>query len=175
MNVDEYLAWAAAKPGRYELYDGSVYAMSPEGVGHAKVKGAVYAALTAGIKARCLPCHALPDGVTVRIEATTAFEPDALVYCGKEASSTSLEITNPVIIVEVLSPSTRRIDVTKKLAGYFQLPSVAHYLIIDPTKPFIVHHARGNGDKIDTRIVNDGVIALEPPGLELKIADVYGA
>jgi Uma2 family endonuclease len=175
MTVDEYLTWAAGKPGRYELYDGSVYAMSPEGIGHAKVKFAVQAALAAGIKARNLPCHMLPDGLTVRVEARTAFEPDALVYCGKEASSTSLEITNPVIVVEVLSPSTRRVDVSKKLAGYFQLSSVAHYLIVDPTKPLIVHHTRSSDGKIETRIVSDGAIALEPPGLELKLADVYGS
>ena len=175
MTVDEYLAWAEGRPGRYELYDGAVYAMSPEGAGHAKVKFAVQTALAAGIKARGLPCHMLPDGMTVRVEAATAFEPDALVYCGKEAASTALEIPNPVIIVEVLSPSTRRIDVSKKLAGYFQLSSVAHYLIVDPTKPLIVHHTRGSNGKIQTHIVHDGVIALEPPGLALRLVDVYGA
>jgi len=175
MTVDEYLAWAAGRPGAYELYDGAVYAMSPESAGHADVKFAVQTALAAGIKARGLPCHMLPDGMTVRVEARTAFEPDALVYCGQRAAPTALEIPNPVIVVEVLSPSTRRIDVSKKLAGYFQLPSVAHYLIVDPTKPLIVHHARGGDGTIQTNIVHDGVIALEPPGLELKLADVYGA
>ena len=174
MTVDEYLAWAAGKPGRYELYDGSVYAMSPEGAGHAEVKFAVQTALAAGIKARALPCRMMPDGMTVRVDARTAFEPDALVYCGQRVAPTSLEITNPVIVVEVLSPSTRRIDVSKKLAGYFQLPSVAHYLIVDPTTPLIVHHTRGDGGNIQTHILHDGVIALDPPGLELKLADVYG-
>jgi len=175
MTVDEYLTWAAGRPGRYELYDGSVYAMSPEGAGHAQVKFAVQSALAAGIKARGLPCHMLPDGMTVRVEARTAFEPDALIYCGQRVAPTALEIPNPVIVVEVLSPSTRRIDVSKKLAGYFQLPSVAHYLIVDPTKPLIVHHMRGSDGNILTHIVHDGVIALDPPGLELSLADVYGA
>jgi Uma2 family endonuclease len=175
MTVDEYLTWAAGRPGRYELYDGAVYAMSPEGAGHAQVKFAVQSALAAGIKARGLPCHMLPDGMTVRVESRTAFEPDALVYCGQRVAPTALEIPNPVIVVEVLSPSTQRIDVSKKLAGYFQLPSVAHYLIVDPTKPLIVHHTRGSDGTILTHIVHDGVIALEPPGLELRLADVYGA
>jgi Uma2 family endonuclease len=175
MTVDEYLAWAASTPGRYELYDGSVYAMSPEGAEHAEVKFAVQAALASSIKARGLPCRMMPDGMTVRVDAKTAFEPDALVYCGERVARGAFEIPNPVIIVEVLSPSTRRIDVTKKLAGYFQLPSVAHYLIVDPTKPLIVHYTRGENDKIDARFVKDGVIALEPPGLELALADVYEA
>ena len=68
ITVDEYLAWAQGQPGRYELYDGTVHAMSPEGAGHAEAKGAVYRALLAGIRARKLACHALPDGMTVRID-----------------------------------------------------------------------------------------------------------
>jgi Uma2 family endonuclease len=84
-----------------------------------------------------------------------------------------VEISNPVILVEVLSPSTRRVDVAHKLAGYFRLPSVMHYLIIDPTQPSIVHHARGPGDAITTRIVSEGTIALDPPGLALAVEDIY--
>lgn len=82
MTVDEYLAWAEGQPGRYELLDGVVFAMSPEGAGHAERKAAVHAALLSGIRARGVPCYALPDGMTVRIDKTTAYEPDALVYCG---------------------------------------------------------------------------------------------
>jgi Uma2 family endonuclease len=174
ITVDEYLAWAAGQQGRYELYDGTVHAMSPEGAGHAKAKFAVQTALAAGIRARGLPCHMMPDGMTVRIDARTAFEPDALVYCGQEVAPSSLEIPNPVIIVEVLSPSTRRIDTAKKLSDYFRLPSVAHYLIVDLERRLIQHHARTDDDTILTRIVREGAIALEPPGLELALADVFG-
>jgi len=66
MKVDEYLAWAQAHPGRYELRDGEVVAMSPEGAGDAAVKYAMQAALLTGIRARGLPCHMLPDGMTAR-------------------------------------------------------------------------------------------------------------
>src|SRR5687768_14973504 len=158
MSVDEYLSWAERHPGRYELYGGAVHAMSPEGAGHAKAKGAVFSALVAGIRARRLPCHALPDGMTVRVDEQTAFEPDALVYCGQEVAPTAVEIPNPIIVVEVLSPSTRRIDASAKLAGYFRLPSVMHYLIVDPTQPLILHHARGHGDAFLTHVVRDGTI-----------------
>jgi Uma2 family endonuclease len=77
-------------------------------------------------------------------------------------------------VAEVLSPTTRRIDASLKLAGYFRVPSVAHYLIVDPDQPLIIHHARGNNDTILTRIVREGTIALEPPGLDLALDDVYG-
>src|SRR5215207_1793335 len=92
MTVDEFLAWAEGRPGRYELFRGEVVAMSPETVGHTAIKGAVYAALLVGTRQRGLPCHVLPDGATVRIDDTTAYEPDALVYCGQKLAPTALEI-----------------------------------------------------------------------------------
>jgi len=173
MSVDEYLAWAQANPGRYELSNGEVIAMSPEGAGHAAVKYAVQTALLAGIRAHGLPCHMLPDGMTVRIDETTAYEPDALVYCGKKLAPSALEVPAPIVVVEVLSPSTRRIDASAKLAGYFRLPSVAHHLIVDPAKPLVVHHARGSDDMILTRVVTQGMIGLDPPGLSIAVADIY--
>ena len=102
--------------------------------------------------------------MTVRVDAATAFEPDALVYCGLQVAPSALEIPNPVILVEVLSPSTRRIDASKKLAGYFRLPGVAHYLIVDPMQPLILHHTRGTGETILTRII----CCYKPSGCSMR-------
>ena len=173
MTVDDYLTWAEGRQGRYELIDGAVYAMSPERAIHAEVKAAVYTALAMRIRQRRLPCHVLPDGMTVRVDAATAYEPDALVYCGDKLPPSALEVPEPVIVVEVLSTSTRHVDVGRKLAGYFTLASVVHYLIVDPDQPLVIHHARGDSDTIATRIVRDGTISLDPPGLELTLADLY--
>src|SRR5437763_12972346 len=126
LTVDEYLSWAEAHPGRYELHDGVVYQMSPEGAGHAKAKAAVHAALLAGVRERGLPCHVLPDGMTVRIDTMTAYETAALVSCGPELLPTAIEVPAPVIVAEVLSPSTRHTDLTRKPAAQFRPPRVAH-------------------------------------------------
>ena len=173
MTVDDYLTWAEGRQGRYELIDGAVYAMSPERAIHAEVKAAVYTALAARIKQRRLPCHVLPDGMTVRVDAASAYEPDALVYCGDKLPPSALDVPEPVIVVEVLSMSTRHVDLGRKLAGYFTLPSIVHYLIVDPDQPLIIHHARRDGDTIATRIVRDGTISLDPPGLELTLTEIY--
>jgi Uma2 family endonuclease len=173
MTVDEFFAWAEGRPGRHELYKGEIYTMSPETAGHAETKAAVYMALLAAIRARGLPCHVFPDGMTVRIDETTAFEPDAVVYSGEKIPRSAVEVPNPVIVVEVLSASTRQFDASIKLTGYFKLESIAHYLIIDPTEPMIVHHSRGSGDEILTRVVTEGIINLDPPGLKLTVADIY--
>ena len=108
MTVDEFLPWAEAQErGRYELHDGQVIIMSPERAAHWKSKLAAVLALREAIKSAGLDCHAVPDGATVRISQRTAFEPDALVYCGEEVPDNSLEVPNPVIVVEVLSPGTQ--------------------------------------------------------------------
>ena len=167
MTVDEFLAWAEENPGRYELSEGEVYAMSPERLGHAKTKFAIQSALLAAIRKAGVPCHMVPDGATVRVDERTAYEPDALVYCGPEKPDEAIEVPNPVVVVEVLSPGTRHIDNAAKLTGYFALTSVFHYLIVDIEKRLIIHHARDSGDVLATRIVRDGVIALEPPGIEI--------
>ena len=173
MTVDEYLGWAVGRPGRYELFRGEVFAMSPETSGHAETKYAVQSALKNAIRRRQLSCHMLPDGMTVRIDDHTAYEPDALVYCGPKLPASVVEVPEPVILVEVLSPSTRRIDVSRKLADYFRLPSVMHYVIINLVRPLVLHHARGAGDTILTRIITEGTATLEPPGLELAVADIF--
>jgi hypothetical protein len=125
MTVDEFLTWAEDRAGRYELFRGEVYKMSPEAVGHSATKGAVYIALLASVRRANISCYVLPDGPTVRIDSETAYEPDALVYCGEKVSTRALEIPNPMIVFEVLSPSTQRIDVVRKLADYFRVPTVA--------------------------------------------------
>ena len=173
LTVDEYLAWAQDKPGRFELYAGIVYAMAPERAGDAKVKFAVQKALETAVQEAGLPCHMLPDGMTVRVDAHTAHEPDALVYCGEELPDSAIEVPSPIIVVEVLSPSTRHIDASAKLAGYFGIPTVQHYLIVDPDQRLVIHHAQGAAGVVTTRIMHEGSLRLDPPGLELAIADFY--
>jgi Uma2 family endonuclease len=173
MTVEEFLAWAEAQEGRYELDDGQAVAMSPEQGQHLRVKGAVFLALVAAIKRGGLPCEAFPDGATVRIDTHTAFEPDALVNCGQRMGDAEVVAPSPVIVVEVLSPSTGYRDNAHKLANYFRVPSIQHYLIVDPNVRRIVHHKRGLGDVLETRICAEGTIKLDPPGLEIAAEDVF--
>lgn len=173
MTVDEFLVWAEHQEGRYELFKGVAYLMAPERTRHGEVKFKVQTGLQRSIKERGLPCHMLPDGATVRVSKTTAHEPDALVYCGKELPGDAVEVPAPVIVVEVSSPLTRKIDATLKLAGYFGLPSVHHYLIVNPDGPPVVHHERQTDGKILSSIVQDGVIRLDPPGIEISVAELF--
>jgi Uma2 family endonuclease len=99
--------------------------------------------------------------------------PDALVYCGPKLPGDAMEVPNPVIVVEVASPSTRNTDDTVKLTGYFSLPSVHHYLIVDPEGTPVVHRSRQPDGIILRSLVHHGTLTLSPLGIELNVAELF--
>ncbi len=175
MTSDEFLLWAEGREGRWELHDGVPVMMSPERSLHAETKLEALVGLRDSIRAAGLPCRVYPDGMVVRVDARTTYEPDAFVVCGPRAPPDALEIDNPVIVVEVLSPSTAAVDHGRKLSGYFSLPSVEHYLILDPDRRVVIHHKRGQGDAIETRVLTGGVARLDPPGFEIAVEALFPA
>lgn len=175
--VDEFLDWAEAQErGRYELLRGEVVAMSPERAEHARSKFNITRALYAAIERAKLPCEAFVDSLAVVIDETTSYEPDVLVNCGLPVAPHSMKASNPVIVVEVLSPSTRNIDKSIKIPDYFRVPGLAHYLIVDLGRRVVLHYRRTADGTITVAILRDGTIAFDPPqGLTLAVADCLPA
>jgi len=175
MTAREFLEWAGVQAeGRYELVRGEVIVMSPERARHVRTKAACWLALAEAIKAAGLPCEAFTDGIAVVIDEMTTREPDALVQCGKPIEAESLVADAPVVLVEVVSPASTRSDSGAKLAEYFSLPTVCHYLIVDPVRHVVIHHERGSDGEIVTRIRHEGELRLVPPGLTLPVAAMCG-
>ena len=176
MTREAFHRWAEAQPrGRFERVGGEVVAMAPERWIHASVKARIWRALDREITDRGLPCQAAPDGMTVEVGDDTDYEPDALVNCGPPMADDATVAPSPIVIVivEVLSPSTASIDASGKLADYFLVPSVQHYLLVRPARREFIHHRR-LGDGIETRVLRDGVVVLDPPGIELILEEVFG-
>ncbi len=172
--ADEFIAWALEQPtGRFELDNGIVVAMAPERVNHGRAKSQVWLALRLAIAARGLGCEALPDGSTVRIDDRSVYEPDALVRCGTPLPGDAIEVGDPVIVVEVVSPSSRGIDKGAKLASYFSLPSVRHYLIVDTEKRILIHHHLIEDGRIESQFLHEGPLTLDPPGLTIEVQDIF--
>lgn len=168
MTVDEFIPWAMAQPrGRFELVKGQVVAMAPERARHNLLKAAAFTALSAAVEKAGLPCTVFTDGMTVRIDADTAREPDASVQCGVALDLDSLELEAPLIVVEVTTPSSELADTSTKLVEYFSVPSIRHCLIVDSKTGAVIHHARGEGNAANTLILTAGEIRLDPPGLVL--------
>src|SRR5262249_52748469 len=153
-------AWAAAQPrGRFERHSKVVVVMAPERLAHNRTKAAAWLLLRQGIQADRLPCEVFTDGMTVEIGEDDDFEPDAIVRCGERlANDDTTAVPDPLIVVEVLSPSTSATDRAEKLEKYFWLPSVQHYLIIWADRQRVVHHRRA-GSGVETTVHTEGAIA----------------
>jgi len=176
MNVDEFLAWSERQPDdRYELVDGEVVAMTRDTIGHNRAKFAACLALYNAVRAAKLPCQVFIDGVGVKINEKTLRIPDVVVHCGAELDPDAMIVESPVIAVEVVSPSSERDDIDTKFMDYFTVASICHYLILFPERRAVVHHERNATGKIESRIVKDGDIALDPPGLSISVAALLGS
>jgi len=169
MTADEFIAWAMQQPEgeHYELVAGEVVSMAPERVAHGRTKFRIVRRLAEAIEAAHLDCEVLGDGMTVQVDGDTIYEPDALVRCGPPLDDNAIRVFDPVIVVEVVSPSSRARDAGGKLEDYFRMPSVRHYLIVKTENRAVIHHERDATGAITTRTIRDGPIRLDPPGIEL--------
>jgi Uma2 family endonuclease len=174
MTVPEFLAWASAQPrGRYELVDGEVVQMAPERALHNVIKGEVYAALRDAIKRAGLPCRAYGNGMSVVINDHRSREPDASVQCGVPFKPGTMILQAPLIVVEVISPSSERVDTVDKVGEYFSVPSIQHYLIVDPTAKGVTHRERSESGVIAKRDLFCGdIIELKPPGMKVPVSEL---
>ena len=141
---------------------------------HTLVKSDCYLSLRQAIRAAELDCNVLGDGVTVEIDDRNAYEPDVTVQCGEPIDMDGVVATHPTIVVEVLCPLTNGIDSSDKLLGYFHLPSVRHYLIVDPVRQAVIHHRWVEGG-IATTLLREGTLPLDPPGIEVNVSSFFEA
>ena len=124
MTADEFLTWAIlARRRALELVAGEVVAMAPERAADGRLKGRIFRELSEAIERAGLPCEVYVDGMSVEVDANTLSEPYVLVRCGPPLPDDAIKAPGPVILVEVLSPSTRARDAGAKLEDYFRLES----------------------------------------------------
>jgi len=176
MNVEEFLGWSERQPDdRYELVGGEVVAMTRDTIQHNRTKGATFRALWDAVRAAGLPCEVFIDGIAVAINENTVRIPDIIVQCGAEPHPGAMLAESPLVVVEVVSPSSDGDDVDTKFMDYFSVASIRHYLILFPERRGLVHHQRNERGKIESSIVSDGEIALDPPGLSVSVSSLLGS
>ncbi|MGQ0485817.1 MAG: Uma2 family endonuclease [Hyphomicrobiales bacterium] len=175
MKVEQFLAWGETQTaGRYELVEGEIVMMSPERARHNRAKYAITRALDDAVAAAGLNYTVYTDGMGVRINDDTVREPDATVQEGAEVDGDALLLDRPVIVVEVISPSSHRSDTTDKMIDYFSVASIQHYLVVDAEKRRLIHYGRAAAGSIATQVWAEGKINLAPPGLTIDVSELFG-
>jgi Uma2 family endonuclease len=170
----EYLELEASSNLRHEFFDGVVYAMSGGSPDHSRLAANVISILTAQLVGK--PCQCFTSDLRVRVlETGLATHPDVSVICGSLQSDSEDKntATNPVVIVEVLSPSTQRYDREEKAAHYRRIRSLASYVLISHEEQRIEVFTRNDDGSWTLREARSGSVELAAIGCRLSVEDVY--
>lgn len=175
MSVDEFFAWQLDQDERYELVDGVPVPLRGM-TGASKVHDAIVVnvIISLGNQLRGGPCRVATADTAVRTAIRQVRRPDVTVDCAP-IDRTSYESRAPSLLVEILSPSTRRLDQVRKQAEYKRLPTAAALLFIEPAQPQALLLTRQpDGAWLDTLFQDlDAVIPLPEIGATLALRDIY--
>jgi Uma2 family endonuclease len=170
MSLTEFLEWDDGTDARYELLDGRIVAMAPPIEAH----GTIVANLAAVIRPRLqAPCRVVVEaGITPPDRADTWYQADLVVTC-RPPERGARAITEPRLIVEVLSPSTAAHDRGNKLADYRRITTVEQILVVASEDRHVeVWRRAEDGWKVQD-LIGDAAIALAIDGQPLPLAAVY--
>jgi Uma2 family endonuclease len=172
--VEDYLAGELCSPVKHEYVAGIVYAMAGARNAHNIIKGNVFAAFHSRLKGR--PCRPFDSDTKIRIRLPTHvrfYYPDVSVVCRPNPQSDSFQ-DEPVVIVEVLSRKTRRIDEGEKRDAYLTIPSLAAYLLVEQESPGIVVYRRTEeGFACEPHVGIDSAILLPEIGAQLLLSEAF--
>jgi len=168
LSEEEYLATEPAADLKREYIDGRVYAMAGAGYNHNCIAANMLGEFRNHLKGT--PCAPFMADIKVKLGKDYVY-PDVLVDCSKMSGSDVFS-TSPVIIVEVLSRSTRKTDTTTKLIRYINLPSLQEYVLIETDIVSVQVLRRSKNWLPDYFFLGDEV-TFESIGLTLPVEDIY--
>jgi Uma2 family endonuclease len=175
MTYAEYLAAEAVAEVRHEFLNGEVWAMAGGTPEHGALAVSMTLALGAALRAK--PCRGYSSDVRVRIPDTgLSTYPDLSVVCGplETAPDDKDAITNPIVLVEVLSDSTEAYDRGAKWAHYRRIPSLREYVLVSQAEPRIEVFRRIDAGRWELLEARPGeTIELQSLGVLLDVATVY--
>ncbi len=176
MSFEDFLLREESSKEKHEFHRGLVVLMPGGTLPHAVCISGIVREL--GNLAKGSGCTVLSDAMGVLVQSEDTFVyPDASVLCGKPKywHRNNRVLTNPKILVEVLSPSTRDYDMSAKFANYCQLPSFDEYLLLECTEVVVHHWLRDSAGKWQRKKYSgtDAQIPIRALGKSLKLSDVY--
>lgn len=174
ISVEDYLAGELVSAIRHEYVAGEVFAMTGARVKHNRIAGNVF--LSLGVQLRGKPCRPYGADMKIRIDSnnsTRFYYPDVSVVCDSTPDSELFQ-DKPVVVVEVLSESTRRNDLEGKRDAYLTIPSLTYYVLLEQDAIAAMVYER-QGDEFACRryLSAEDRIVLETIGAELPLAEVY--
>ena len=177
-SINEYTAFEYSTEAKHEYEKGKILMMTGGTINHGILCGNVYNELRRGIEKDSSSCRVIGSEVRIHIEkAESIVYPDAMVICGDiETSAEDKDaVTNPILIVEVLSKSTESYDRGDKFYKYRQLPSLKEYILIDQEKAVVETFYKREETIWEISRVDDieQVVEIKSLGLKINMAELY--
>jgi Uma2 family endonuclease len=174
--VEEYLARERKADYKSEFYQGEIFAMAGASAAHNEVKDALVAALRNAL--RDGPCRTASSDQRVLVDRTGLYTyPDIVITCEKPIydEKDAETLTNPTVIIEILSPSTEKYDRGAKFRNYQQIPSLKEYILVAQDEAVVERFVRqSDGSWALTAMVGlkDSLQLASRPA-RIPLADIY--
>ena len=171
ISVDEYLEGEKESPIRHEYVDGHVFAMAGASDRHNLIAGTVYAQLLDLLSPG--PSRAFISDMKVRVEPSIYYYPDVVVACDPPGGDHYTR-QQPVLIIEVTSPSTQRADRFEKLPAYKRIACLVECVLISQVQMFVELHRRVGGEwQTELLTRPDDQLRLQSVGLSMTLSAIY--
>ena len=169
MTVSEFLAWEETQELRWEFDGIAPVAMTGGTVAHEVIQNNLVAALNARLRGR--PCRAY--GSSLKIEAAGAIRyPDAFIACSPMSPRDTV-CREPVIVFEIISPTTARTDRIAKMRDYWDAPSIRRYVLIEQDAISATSHIRQDGRWVGRVLWAGDMLDLPEAGIAVPLEDLY--
>jgi Uma2 family endonuclease len=172
ISVEDYLEGEKFSPVKHEYIEGEVYAMAGTSNNHARISVNLTTALS--IHLRNSACEPFAGETKVRAAIDVFYYPDILVSCEVTEEDTYFR-NNPILVIEITSPSTEHIDRREKLFAYQRIASVQEYAVVDQHRMNVeLHRRQPNGSWITYFFdASDDQIEFQSVDLTLPITEIY--
>jgi Uma2 family endonuclease len=172
---EEYLALEEKAVYKSEYHDGKIYALAGASSNHNLITGNAYMALRQFAAPE--PRRVYVNDMRLQVEKSGLYTyPDVMVVCGKIdfVSGRNDTLTNPILIVEVLSESTEAYDRGEKFAMYRQIPTLQDYVLIEQTKPYVEYFRReGRFWVLETFEQMEATLTLRSLDFQIPLETIY--
>ncbi len=172
--LEEYLEIERSSPLRHEYVAGEIFAMGQPRQAHELVAVTLAAALRSHLGGH--PCRTYAGGRMLHFKCRgddIAYYPDVWVGCGESRNAQGEFDDEPRLVIEVLSPSTARIDRREKALNYREIPSLQEFVLVDPKPVRLVIHRRAEQWSPIVLEAPDALLELRSVGLTLSAGQIY--
>lgn len=175
-SLEEYFVIERSAQFKSEYFDGEMFAMAGASAAHHFIKDNLIMEL--GNRLKGTNCRTLSSDQRIKVERTGLVTyPDVMIICGKVELSTDDQdtITNPVAIMEILSPTTERYDRTTKFRNYQKLDTLKEYILIAQDEPLCERYVRQHDGSwaLVSFVVLTAKLLLTSVEAEIPLADLY--